>query len=166
MKKRVLSLVMAAVMFMSATSFGGGGTIVKADECQHSQTRDVVIKRATTTTDGSKEIRCADCDLLISEKTIFHVGTVRMQDPITLMQEEAKPFVSLADSNGAYIYPSNFTVEYKNNTKPGTGTAIITLQNDYEGQIVRDFTIVRKKTIQDMDAEELVTKLGGEEAVE
>ena len=27
MKKRVLSLVMAAVMFMSATSFGGGGTI-------------------------------------------------------------------------------------------------------------------------------------------
>ena len=166
MKKRVLSLVMAAVMFMSATSFGGGGTIVKADECQHSQTRDVVIKRATTTTDGSKEIRCADCDLLISEKTIFHVGTVRMQDPITLMQEEAKPFVSLADSNGAYIYPANFTVEYKNNTKPGTGTAIITLQNDYEGQIVRDFTIVRKKTIQDMDAEELVTKLGGAEAVE
>lgn len=166
MKKRFLSLVLATAMFVAGIPFGGGGTTVKGEECEHSQTKEVVIERATTTTDGFKEIRCADCDQLISEKTIYHVGTVRIQDPITLYQEKAEPFISLADSNGAYIYPSNFTVEYKNNTKPGTGTAIITLQNDYEGEIVRDFTIQRKKTIQDTYAEQLVTKLGGEEAVE
>ncbi len=52
-----------------------------------------------------------------------------------------EPVASVYDGSAEFVLDIDYTVSYENNVNAGTATATITLQGNYSGTLVREFTI-------------------------
>lgn len=84
---------------------------------------------------SSNDTRITD----ISELTIGKIPTQ------TYTGKAIKPSITIKDGNKKLVSGTDYTVTYKNNTKPGKATATITGKGNYTGTKTLTFKIVPKK---------------------
>ena len=104
-----------------------------------------VIKKATKTENGKATYVCKVCG---SEKTdkIYKATAITLdKTSYTYSGKNKKPGVKIKDSKGVKISEKYYTIQYKDNVKPGKATVKVTLKDAYQGSFTKTFTIKPEK---------------------
>lgn len=104
------------------------------------------IVKATFTKDGSISGVCELCGEKVENKVINCISSIELsQSKYVYNGTERRPEVTLKDSKGKTVSPSDYTVSYPAESKtPGTYTLTITLKGDYyEGTATREYTVAK-----------------------
>lgn len=75
------------------------------------------------------------------EKINISSCTISVTSSKTCTGKELKPNVKVKKGNHVLVRNQDYTVEYRNNVKPGKGTVVITGIGDYEGSAKKTFNI-------------------------
>lgn len=113
--------------------------------CAH-QFTSVVTKKATLTDNGLITMTCSECGFK-KTKAISNIQSVKLSNiEFTYTGTEIEPAVTVKDSDGNVISPSNYSVIYSNNINIGKGLLEVVFKGNYSGSITRRFNIYPKKT--------------------
>ena len=135
--------------------------LVVANYSSGSYTSNVTINKHTHHLYDSKEKSPVYTDLSKNEDGYYYTGcdkngciyakinkVIKKVKSISLSStkytyngKEKKPAVTVKDSKGNDVPKSNYTVEYSNNKKVGTGKVTIKFKNDYYGKVTKTFRI-------------------------
>ena len=113
----------------------------------HSYT--TVIKKATTSKNGSITDTCENCGDVRSKKTIYKAEAFSLStDEYTYNGKTKSPRVSVADSKGnALVEGTDFSVDYTTDRKSvGEHKVTVTLKGNYSGKKTLTFVILPKAT--------------------
>ena len=104
------------------------------------------IEKASFEKDGSLTMSCSACDAEENVK-IYAVSDAQLSETAyTYDGTEKEPLVTVRDSDGNQLAPSDYDVAYTDNINAGTAKATIKLKGDrYEGSKDLEFTINAKK---------------------
>lgn len=106
-----------------------------------------IIKKATTSENGSVTKKCINGSEIASTTTIFYPKTVKLSKTnVTYNGKAQKPAVTVIDSNGKKISSSNYTISYKNNKNVGRATVTVRFKGNYSGTLTKTFDIIPKGT--------------------
>ena len=106
------------------------------------------LKKATLTQDGYRKGTCIRCTESVT-KTIFHPEKFTLSNTsFTYNGKTHKPSITIQDSEGYTIAPSNYTVSYSNSNskKVGKYTITVTFKENYEGSKTLTYYINPKGT--------------------
>ncbi len=104
-----------------------------------------VIKKATKKENGKATYVCKICG---SEKTdkIYKATAITLdKTSYTYSGKNKKPGVKIKDSKGVKISEKYYTIQYKDNVKPGKATVKVTLKDAYQGSFTKTFIIKPEK---------------------
>lgn len=110
--------------------------------------KDIIVK-ATFTKDGSFKTVCPACGrVYIPEEKIWKINYAGLDETKFIYTGKAiTPEVNI-QAGGTALPPSDYSVEYKNNIRTGTASAIVTLKGDwYSGTKTLPFTIKYANTL-------------------
>lgn len=96
---------------------------------------------------GGNYTFCAYCDEYITNAVYYIPKNITLKKSTFVYNGKAKTTtVTAYDQMGNVIPASNYTVKYKNNTKPGNATVTVTFNNvNYSGSFTANITIKPKK---------------------
>lgn len=96
--------------------------------------------------DGYVESICAYCPEYIRTASFPAVSSVKAKTKsFTYNKKKKTTSVTVYDRMGNVVSPSNYTVSYKNNTKPGYLTLTVKFKGNYSGTAIIRLTIKPKK---------------------
>ena len=96
--------------------------------------------------DGYVESICAYCPEYIRTASFPAVSSVKAKTKsFTYNKKKKTTSVKVYDRMGNVVSPSNYTVSYKNNTKPGYATLTVKFKGNYSGTAIIRLTIKPKK---------------------
>ena len=83
---------------------------------------------------------------IINARKLFGMGAIKLQEKIDMVINlEQWDSAKVYDRMGNVVSPSNYTVSYKNNTKPGYLTLTVKFKGNYSGTAIIKLTIKPKK---------------------
>lgn len=106
--------------------------------------KEVVKEAASFDKDGVIEDTCANCNDVRSTKAIDKIASATLSnESFTENGKVQKPSVTVKDSKGNVIDPSNYAVSYsnENSTNPGTYTVTVTFKGNYTGSKTLSYKI-------------------------
>ncbi|MGN1328794.1 MAG: fibronectin type III domain-containing protein [Eubacterium sp.] len=97
--------------------------------------------------DGGNYVYCAYCSEYLTNAVYYAPAKMSISTKKVAYNAKAKTTtVTVTDRLGNVIPSSEYKVTYKNNTKPGTATVIVTFNNNnYSGSMKSSFLIIPKK---------------------
>ncbi len=124
--------------------------------CNHFYTEEIaktehtyqeIITKATTQSDGAVIKQCTACQQIAEQTAIAHPQSLTLEKTqYTYNKKSQKPAVTIKDTNGQVISADNYTVTYTNNKNAGIAKVTVIFQNNYEGTMETEFTILPKTT--------------------
>lgn len=106
------------------------------------------INKATTSANGEKIVKCANCDYTITE-TINKISSIKLSTTkVTYNGKQRTPSVIVTDSDGEKLKEDvDFTVSYESGRKlPGIYTITVKFKGNYDGKKSLKLTITPKAT--------------------
>ncbi|MBQ7202438.1 MAG: fibronectin type III domain-containing protein [Eubacterium sp.] len=99
------------------------------------------VVKASFDNNGVAEGICKLCGRSV-KFVVYAIGSVTISNTsYTYNGKAKKPVVTVKDTRGNVIDRANYSVVYKNNTKPGTGKVTVTFKNLYQGSAAKTFKI-------------------------
>lgn len=116
--------------------------VVGSIPVEHMWETGSVVQKATPSADGIMGLVCSACGAT-SQDTFAHPAEITLSDDPCVYDGTAKePDVTVKDTEGRVVDPSNYDVSYEANTNAGSAKAIVTFKGDYcEGSMEESFTI-------------------------
>ncbi len=109
--------------------------------CSHNWVTQSVEKKATTSDDGKKKLRCTKC-IELKDEVINRIGEITLsQYSYDYDGTAKKPSVVVKDCNGIVISDDNYDVVYSGNVEIGTGKVAVNFKNEYSGSVSKEFVI-------------------------
>lgn len=113
----------------------------------HNNNYEKVLKKATTTQYGKRQVICDYCGKIIKTAEIPSIKKVALKKTSFEYNGKKKsPQISAKNDYGYYISNSYYTVRYINAIDVGTGTAIVTFKGRYSGTVKLNYKINPKGT--------------------
>ena len=105
------------------------------------------VSKATTKKNGRITKTCIACGHSAGSSVIYRPGKITLSaTSYTYNGKQKKPKVTITDSKGKLISPTNYTVSYSKNKAVGTAAIKITWKGNYSGTSSKSFTIRPKGT--------------------